>query len=653
MTSDAVSRVSTIPEGYLLAPIHPVSEGAPLTVCVVIRSKHDAAQGRFIVLREVPGSRVYLGAMTDAGGRIHEWLEIWVQTVELTEPGVGGPECRLENRAFDQQWHQDFIRAIESCPEDLIVTGTETQNPPPLLINPEARRTGSPFVESTPTRWRLCRDDALLESLGVPSYSKSAFRYLYDPLQDGEKSLIATQDDAPTNERVRGPEQLIADAKGIVLNAQAGRLRVQRLTPLDLDDYLGVLEGAVWAENGSGALPVLRNSVYADFQQWSRTPKGLPFLLHGRGDLTERLNEILFLKLSVLRDLFREVRACVKAHQLPLLNLTPASFAVRLQAVGEAFPALWTARGILVKPGQAHPIELKGTDQRYFVRLGRIQPSPYLPEELGAHSAGTGMVRVRDVVSVSGGIVIEGTLLPQDHLAIRPDDLLWFRPSLEGQRLEFHAHVDPGEHTGPKEVRFRTVPAMLPPPAVAALKSSVGTVFPRSPYEVWPLLSSPGDLYSLGVFAIRILFANAGSKLAVVKDEILSLSRSLGKDTLSEDALLPRLMELLDNDAKLTDLVSPDRLSGLDLTPDRARALVVPGIWWETVCLVLRLFPGIGPHSYCRGCGDVSPLALEMAFDRPLQELDALVLRQRSLLTPNLMANQEIAGVLLDELDRP
>jgi hypothetical protein len=51
--------------------------------------------------------------------------------------------------------------------------------------------------------------------------------------------------------------------------------------------------------------------------------------------------------------------------------------------------------------------------------------------------------------------------------------------------------------------------------------------------------------------------------------------------------------------------------------------------------------------------GDVAPLALETAFDGPLQDLEALVLRQRSVVLPSQMADAEIAAVLSECLQVP
>lgn len=62
------------------------------------------------------------------------------------------------------------------------------------------------------------------------------------------------------------------------------------------------------------------------------------------------------------------------------------------------------------------------------------------------------------------------------------------------------------------------------------------------------------------------------------------------------------------------------------------------------------LLPGAGTQSYCKNFGDVSPLALETIFDAPIQKLEHLALRLRSVLVPTTTANQEIALAVLDQL---
>jgi len=90
-----------IPPGFALAPIHPGDARTPLKVCVLLRAEPDPAAGAFVLLRELPGSRVYLGAVCDAAARIQEWVEVWVQTLELRDLAFSRHQERLANYAFD------------------------------------------------------------------------------------------------------------------------------------------------------------------------------------------------------------------------------------------------------------------------------------------------------------------------------------------------------------------------------------------------------------------------------------------------------------------------------------------------------------------------------------------------------------------------
>jgi len=388
--------------------------------------------------------------------------------------------------------------------------------------------------------------------------------------------------------------------------------------------------------------------VHQQLQAWSATQKGLPFLLHGTRQ-AERFNEILLLKLAAWRGMFQEVRAYVGANQLPMLNLSPASFGFYISETGDQFPALWTARCSLVKPGQAYPLKIPTTEQRYFLRLGRIEPSPFLPEGLGAHSLGVGSVRLRNVLAETDGTVLEGTLVAEDYLGLAPNDLLWFKLPLPEQRLEFYAHVYTSEAVGPKEARFRTVPARLPDTVVTTLKKSL-TTFSKAPYEIWPLLSSPCDLHSLGIIGARLLLANSTTNFAAVVDDILGVSRYLGRDPSWTDKLPAVLKAFMEKEKRLVELISPRSLVEQPALGDDAWKLIHRDLWLDAVTFLVRLFPGNGPHSFCKNFGDVSPLALETVFDLPLRELDNLVLRLRSVLAPTWADNQEVAAAIASEL---
>jgi hypothetical protein len=641
--------------GFTFAPIHPVGPASPLTICVLVREEPDPAYGSFILLRSLPGASVYLGALCDHAERVLQWMEIWVQTLDFKDWELAGSLDQLSNHFLDERWSSEQALFETLLSREVVATGMERRNPSPLLILPRSGQTRTSLALTEATPWKICQDDSLLVSQGLPPYSTSPFRYLFDPTTTGTKTFLATTEKAPSNSHVQGLNRLSSGASGAtIFNPGAGLLRVTQFHPLELEDYLQILEGRPWGGGNIGAntprLGLLPKSIYAALESWSARPQGLPFLLHGTGSPSDRFNEIFFLKLSLLRDVLAEVRAYVKAQQLPLLNIFPASFRVSLPEVSAVFPAFWAAKSVLVKPGQAYPLKIKSTEQRYFIRLGQFEPSPFLPEGLAAHTTGVGSVFIRSVTTENDGVVLDGRLVAEDYLAADSHDLLWFKLPLADERVEFFAHVYKSETDANKsrETRFRTVPAKLGEPVVASLKRVVGTVFPRSPYEIWPLLSSPCDLFSLGVIAVRVLLANGGTKLPVILDETLSLARLLGKQPAAEEELAPSLWSLLEKDERLLDLVSPHSLTESNESPAQARAKIHMKLWIETITLVLRLFPGSGGHSFCKDFGDVSPLALETVFDAPMQELEALLLRLRGTLAPSLSANEEIAAIILE-----
>src|ERR1041385_6152243 len=641
-----------MPSGFTLAPIHPADSTTPLRICVLVRDRPDPVGGAFLLLREQPGARVFLGAETDAEGSIQDWLEIWVQTLQYKDLSFSNYQERLANHAFDQRWRSEYELAKVSFPEDIIVIGAESRNPAPILIKRATGESAGLFAPTERANWEICKDDTLLESLGLPAYSTSPFRYLFQPNGAETKTFLATSVDAPNNAHVQSLDRLKSSPEvREIFNPHAGLLRVARFRALGLEDYLRVLEGEPWQASLPGVARLFQSGIYSDLQTWSAAQKGMPFLLNAGARVPDRLNEIFFLKLSALHQIFKELRRNVKSLQLPLLNLSPASFAITLVESGDQFPALWTARGRLVKPGQAYPLHIKSTEQKYFIRLGQTEPSIFLPEGLGAHSFGMGTVRLRNVVQESGGLVLEGTLVAEDYLGLDPHDLLWFKLPLAEERLEFYAHVYTSEAVGPKEARFRTVPARLSESVTATLKKSLISLS-KAPYEIWPLLSSPCDLHSLGILAIRILLANGKSNLPVIVDDVQGLARHVGKEPLSEGGLSTKLEALLQKEKTLLDLVSPHSLTDLGLNAEQARSQIAWGIWLDTISLVLRLFPGAGAHTYCKGFGDVSPLALETVFDQPVQDLETLVLRLRSVLTPSLFDNTEITAAVLEELHK-
>src|SRR5260370_12186048 len=91
-----------ITEGYCALPIHRTDE-APLCVCVLVRQTPDPVAGHFILLRDLHDALVYLGCVTDAAGRVREWIELWVQNVDGLEASLPAYRESFSNHFLDER----------------------------------------------------------------------------------------------------------------------------------------------------------------------------------------------------------------------------------------------------------------------------------------------------------------------------------------------------------------------------------------------------------------------------------------------------------------------------------------------------------------------------------------------------------------------
>jgi hypothetical protein len=351
--------------------------------------------------------------------------------------------------------------------------------------------------------------------------------------------------------------------------------------------------------------------------------------------------------MQLLAEIFRQARTFVQASQLPFLNLAADSFRVSLAEIGGGLPLLWTGRCALVKPGTAFALPVETIDFRYFIRARNAGASIYLPEGLSASLQGSGNARIRKVLPPDQGrTVLEGTLVVQERLAVSPHDLLWIRLPLPSGRLDLYGHLYAAEALAQGEIRFRSVPQQLPEAVVANLRAAEGVAFARAPFEVVPLLSTPCDLYALGVLAVRTLLVDADTTLPVALDEVLSLARQAGAEHKPDVPAGTRIRAILERDPRYAASLGPHRLNYGGLGPEEAARLLPLELWCDTLALVVSLFPGLGPDSVCRDFGDVPALALETVFNRPTEALEKLVVRSRSLIVIDWTYNQEINAAI-------
>ena len=459
---------------------------------------------------------------------------------------------------------------------------------------------------------------------------------------------------APTGATTRPlAEALGAMHHHLPFNPQGGLLMATTFGPLGFEDYVDLLGGKPWKgiEHGKRLIPL--SGVYEALGDWSRMQQNGAYLFLGAHGRAGRFPETFHLKIELLAQIVRAVRTFVEEQQLPFLNLGSDSIRVRLGQADAGLPFLWTSQAFLAKPSHAFALPVESSDFRYFIRARVSGTSIYLPEGLSHSLQGSGSVRIRKVLPPDQDrTILEGTLVMQERLNVSPHDLLWIRLALPMGRIDLYGHLYASEGLAQGEARFRTVPQRLPEQVVAALRGAEGVSFARSPFEIVPLLSSPCDLYALGVLAVRALLVDEQSTLAVSLDEILSLARQAAAEHKQDAPLWKRIQTIFEGDPRYVASLGPHRLIREALEPAEAAQLLPAELWYEALACILRLFPGLGPDSICRDFGDVPSLALETVFNQALEQFEKLLVRSRSLIVIDWNYNREVSSVIQEYLDR-
>ena len=169
---------------------------------------------------------------------------------------------------------------------------------------------------------------------------------------------------------------------------------------------------------------------------------------------------------------------------------------------------------------------------------------------------------------------------------------------------------------------------------------------PEVQIEIIPLLSSPCDLYSLAVLAIRIFLVDNTNSLPVVLDETLSLMRQIEADFDENVSIEERISNLFSTDNRWFESLGPHHLTFDEITSDEIFSIIPLEIWWAILIIILKMLPGMGPDSECRDYGDAQAGGLHKIFERTMDDLDNLILKTRSLIVSDRQSNQEIAEVI-------
>jgi hypothetical protein len=337
----------------------------------------------------------------------------------------------------------------------------------------------------------------------------------------------------------------------------------------------------------------------------------------------------------------------VRHLQRPLLNISPDSWQVKLGEPGCGLPFLWTAQAVLNDTGDAIPLAIERTDLQYFLPSPAAGTSVYRPLVTSVPTKGRASVRIRRVLSEkSGATIVEGTFTSQERLDVASHDLVRLRLNLAGGDIDLYGYLESDSAMARGEWRIRTVEQDMQEREVANLRAAEGVPMPEIPFEVIRLLSSPCDLYSLAVTAVRILLVDNTNSLPIVLDETLSLDRQIEANVDVSVGLEERIRETFEHDERWVQSLGPHHLTLDEMTSEEAFGLVPPELWWTTLAIILRMFPGSGPESSCKDYGDAQQGGLHKVFERTIADLDNLIARTRSLIVTDWRSNQEIAAMI-------
>jgi hypothetical protein len=637
-----------IPDGYLAVPISVDQTAAPLRVCALVRKQADPVAGHLVVLRSTVDARVFLGALVDAAGQVHQWVELWVQCLDGLKDTVTACRESLSNAILDNNWNRRFQTFCQIDPTTVVSTGWEAQHPLPVFLDVSRGEPVHPMHAETGNPWRLCQDDVLLKSKGLPAYATSLHRYLYLPTLGANSALIPVGADCPTNEFTKPLDSLTGGSADVAaLNAGGGLLLVRAYSPVSYESFVDLLGGGKWEGVLHGRSMLDLGGPTAALRDDTTSPpaEGRLFLgAHGRWG---RLVECFHLKLKLLADAVSVVRTLVLHQQRPLLNITSDSFRVAIGPPGSGLPFLWTARAVLVDPGDAVTLPIRTSDAQYYLRAGAAGTSVYHPVSVGLMVIGRGAVRIRQVLpDVGGATVLEGTFATHERIQVGKNDLIWLRLNLTSGWVDLYARLESETALAAGEWRFRTVGQRLSAAQTADLKAAEGVPIPDTQFEIVPLLSTPCDLYAMGVLAIRTLLMNEGTTLPVALDETLSLARQVATEYDPAVPLGMRIRAIFERDKRWTESLGPHRLTCETISSSEAFDLIPPEVWWETLAMIVRMLPGIGKDSLCRDFGDAPTGGIHRVFDPVRKDLDALLMRTRSLVVIDWRFNREIHSVV-------
>lgn len=603
-----------------------------------------AGVSRPCLLESYSDVAVYLGAICDLEDQPREWVEIRIQEVSGIETSLDASGRELNGPMLDRRWMR-MVDGTAGVDRDFMIRGPwEKQHPAPLYLDPQGTA-----LAADADAWELCTDDALLEKHRLATFSGSWHRYLV--AVSGEPKFVPLTASAPRSPATVEIDDVFAGLQPI--NPEAGLMMIRRVPGLKYGDFIDFLGGKDFGDDPGRLLRVPPVGAYKAFTEKNAYGQAGAGFIHGKSSVSERLAEVLFLKLSLLRGAFEAIATAVGTQKLPYLSISSDSFGVSLAQPAPALPFLWNHRVSLCAVSSVVPLPLghSGKEQ-IFVPCTTISGSIYRAPRISAPVRGKGRVRIRKVTPPDDGgfSVVEGTLQTDESLEVSRKDLLEMDLRLpKGRRFTIHANFVSAK-SGEGENRFLSLPIALPPDLFDEPEEDGLQFSERTEFQIIPSLGPTADLFSMGVVAVRTLLGGV-VPLAETVDDLWALMRAYGRTfEANEWDTGSGKLETFVRSEKGKEWAGKFKVSRLgEGVSDEDASLAIPDrLWWQVIEFAGRLFPGEMPGSFARDFDDFDVRVPEAVFREPIAALDGLIENCRSLLFGNPVASREILTVIRD-----
>jgi hypothetical protein len=609
---------------------------------LAVEASRDAAVAQPCLLEVRAEAVVFLGALCDPGGAAREWVEIRVQEIAGIQGKLDASAGSLTNPLLDSRWLRMIDGHARSDREAMFRGPWETVHGPPWFLN----ATGTALVRPDGD-WHLCQDDELLSRHRLATFSESFHRYLVST--NGEAVFVPLTDGSPRSPSTKEFSDVFKDLQAV--NREGGLLMIRRLPGLKFEDFVDFLGGKDFGTDPKELLRVPAVGAYKGFiEKNAYAQAGIGFI-HGRTTVSERVAEILFLKLTALRGAFGAVADAIAAQKLPFLGLRADSFAVSITEPAPGLPFLWNHRVHQSAISTVVPVALGVGNEEMLLPCVDTPRSLYRAERLAAATEGQARVRVRKITPPDdGGLsVIEGTLQTDESLQASRKDLLELDLRLaKGKRFKVYGNFVAQRPTA-GENRFLSLPLAVPADVLEELERGGMQFSERVDFRVLPRLGATCDLFSMGVLSVRAILCGPSRVLAESVDDLLGLVHAYG-GTFEASEWDTGSGQLAGFVASEKGVAWRDKLGSIciaeGISAEDAAAAIPSRLWWQIIEFIGRLFPGEMPGSFARDFDDFEARAPERVFAEPIEALDGLVQAARSLLFGNPVASREILTVI-------